>query len=304
VTFTEILDQYQVPYLTEGHRHCRAGWVQIDCPFCGRNSDKYHMGYKLDGGYLSCWKCRGHSLYSTLMEITGEDASQISKLLKGIERETFEPKAREKKGELVLPKPLEALTKAHLTYLEDRGFEGVQLSELIRLWKVQACGPFTRVKTPEGKKINLAWRLFIPFINGGEIVSWTTRTISEKVSLRYISAPPDCEAISHKDILYGQDYCSHAACAVEGPIDVWRGGPGFVATAGTQYTRAQVNALSRYAIRGVCFDNEPEAQRSARMLCDELSAFPGKTLLFQIDSKDLGEASAKEIRSIRRALRI
>jgi len=60
--------------------------------------------------------------------------------------------------------------------------------------------------------------------------------------------------------------------------------------------------LSRYPVRGVCFDSEPAAQRRAHELVDLLSAFEGETFNIQIDSKDPGCATDSEVATIRKTL--
>ena len=136
------------------------------------------------------------------------------------------------------------------------------------------------------------------------MVSWTTRSISSKVEQRYISAAEDEESVPHKTLLYGEQHCSHAVCAVEGPFDAWRVGYGAVALCGTAYERAQVQRLSKYLVRAVWFDQEPTAQAKAKKLVNELSVFPGETFLINGDSADPGSASEKEIKQVRKALGI
>lgn len=297
MTFTDILDQFGVPYLTEGHHHCRPGWVQLDCPFCGKGSGKYHMGFSIEGGYVSCWRCRGHSLLSTLAEATGEDRDRLRKMLQGLE--TVRGERKDVRGTLTLPKGIGDLERIHKTYLRSRGFN---VKELRELWGLQGLGMAGRLIMPDKRRINLAWRIFIPIKLDGEIVSWTTRAVSEKVDQRYISAPAECEAMNHKELLFGEDHARHAVCCVEGPFDAMRIGPGAVASCGTGFRRAQVARLARYHVRGVCFDNEPDAQRRARELVDMLSPFPGETYLINIDSADPGEATDREVAMIRKTL--
>lgn len=299
MTFTDILDALGVPYLTEGHHHCRAGWVQIDCPFCGKGSGRYHMGYSIKGRYLSCWRCRGHSVVSTLIEASGESADKIKRLVKDMDNGLPLKKEETKRGELKLPAPLEPLTQAHRDYLRERGFS---VRELKELWGIRGLGPLARVKTPEGVKIKLSWRVFIPIRYNHETVSWTTRTIQKSNPQRYVSAPASCEAVPHKTLLYGEDYAHHAVCCVEGPFDVWKIGPGAVGTCGTGFSRAQVLKLSRYNVRAVCFDNEPDAQKRARELVSMLSVFPGETYNIVLDAKDAAEASDREIAKLRKAI--
>jgi hypothetical protein len=108
--------------------------------------------------------------------------------------------------------------------------------------------------------------------------------------------------MSRKDLLYGEDYCRDAIVVTEGPTDAWRIGPGAVATFGLAYSRAQVLRISRYPLRVICFDSEPEAQRQARRMRDELTAFPGETVIVRLDSKDAASAKPKEVRQLREFL--
>ena len=78
--FTEILEQLNIPYRTEG-KHCRDGWVNIDCPFCGKDSGKFHLGYSLQDQYLNCWVCGYRRPVEVLMEITGKTFYECKKLL-------------------------------------------------------------------------------------------------------------------------------------------------------------------------------------------------------------------------------
>lgn len=285
--FTDLLSEHGVRYLTEGNHHCRPGWVQLDCPFCGRNAGKFHMGYSIEKNFVSCWKCGHHRLGETLAELTGLTVKQAIKALEGVER--FKVERIEKQGKLVPPKCLGPLLPAHRKYLRSRGYVP---DDIERVWKVQGIGVAPR----------LSWRLFIPIHLRGEVVSWTTRSVSASATLRYVSASEDQEAVPHKSLLYGEDLARHAICVVEGPLDAWKVGPGCVATCGTSYTRAQLLRMSRYPVIGLCFDNEPTAQARAAQLRDDLSAFGGSVMNIRLDAKDAGEASDKELRQIRKAL--
>jgi len=289
MNFIDILSQHDIPYLTEGHHHCRTGWIQFDCPYCGRDSKKYHMGYSLDQNYCNCWRCGHHSLVNTLMEITLLSYGECQNLLKDIR-----PERQEKErviGQLKLPKNIGPLQTPHIQYLQSRGYVP---KELEMMWGIKGIGVAA----------NLAWRVFIPIHHFGEIVSWTTRSISKGPdTTRYLSASPQEEAVSHKTLLYGEDYARHSIIVVEGPFDVWRIGPGAVATLGTGYKQSQLAKMIRYPVRAVCFDNERAAQQRAYNLVEQLSAFPGQTSNIVLDSKDAGEATEQEIRKLRKMLK-
>ena len=132
-------------------------------------------------------------------------------------------------------------------------------------------------------------------------MSWTTRAIGES-SYKYISAKSEQEAMNHKSLLYGEDLALNSIVVVEGPLDAWRLGPGAVATLGVNVTAAQILRISQYPFRSICFDSEPSAQRRARKLANQLSIFPGKTSIIQLDAPDPGEACPKEVKRLRKAV--
>jgi len=288
MTFTEILDEYEIETAPEGHHHSRQGWVQFDCPKCGKDSGKFHMGYSLDGGYCNCWSCGFADIVGVLQELTDLPFHKIKELLKDIDVEYVD--VVRVKGKLTLPKGIKPLSelKQHKKYLKERRFKWQKLD---RLWNIQ------------GLEIasDYAWRLFIPIIYHGEVVSWTTRTISSDPTItRYLSSPPEKEAINHKELLYGEDYARQAIVIVEGPTDVWRIGPGAVATMGVGYSQAQVNRMLRFPIRAICFDSEPTAQKRAKELRNALLGLGGDTCNIVLETgKDAGDASWKEVRDIR-----
>lgn len=287
MTVEEILDELNIPRAPEGHHHRTAGWVQIDCPFCSPGSKKYRMGIGRNGHGCNCWVCGPKRVLMALAEASGRPGREIISFLKGVDTDWIKPIPV--RGTLQLPAGIEPfLLKAHTRFIEARGFE---VKQLVRLWGIKGIGL-------EGG--SLCWRLFIPIVYRDLIVSWTTRSISNDVKNRYVSASPAQEAIDHKTLLYGEDYCRHTVVVVEGPTDVWRVGPGAAATFGTGFTTAQVERISKYPTRVVCYDSAPEAQERARELADQLEPFPGETVIVQLDADDPGSASAGEIRRLRK----
>lgn len=283
----KILSQYNIDSAPEGHHHSRVGWIQIDCPFCGKDSKKWHLGYNKEDNYFNCWQCGYHSLVSVLMELTGLSFKKCMRLFGDLELTTTIKKEKVR-GKLILPKGIAKLQTVHIRYLRQRGFD---YKEIQKLWKIQGIGLAKQ----------LAWRIFIPIIYRGKIVSWTTRSLSlTGKAVRYVSAGLEEESIPHKSLLYGEDYAGHSIIINEGPLDAWAIGPGAVATLGTGYTQAQINRMVNYPVRVVCFDSERESQKRARKLCDDLSVFPGETFNIVLDKKDAGETSKKDIRKIRK----
>ena len=286
MNFVDILKEYHISIAPEGHQHGRGGWVNFDCPFCEKDSHKYHMGYNISYNYVNCWKCGTHYLLDTLIELTGLSVGECRKLLSGLETKRI-TKVDKGRGKLIIPFGVHRLIDAHHRYLQKRGYQSLDLATL---WKLQGIGIAG----------NLSWRIFIPIYYHSEMVSWTTRSISDSPNVtRYISASTEQESISHKELLYGEDYARDTIIICEGCFDVWKIGVGAVATLGTGYSKAQVLKMIEHRNRYICFDNEPEAQRRAWGLCNILSLYPGKTSNIKLDSKDAGEAADKEIKYLK-----
>lgn len=287
--FTDLLTQLEIPFRRAGEsEHVTTKFIGIDCPFCG-DSQEFHLGYHLTYNYLSCWQCGPRSVTESLLELTKLPLGQIKKLIEGLDttpREIVRPK-----GKLTLPNGIGELRRAHRRYLKERGFDP---DKLAKLWRIGGIGNSEK----------LSWRIFIPIYFGSEVVSWTTRSISQDSKWRYIGAKAHEEKIKAKTILYGEQLVrGHSIIVCEGPSDAWRIGAGSVATLGISYTRSQIARISHYPNRFIAFDNEPEAQRRARTLCQDLSAFPGKTMNVIVDAKDPGSCSPKEVKLLRRLLK-
>lgn len=286
--FTEILDTLNIPYKSSGHEHCRPGWLQLDCPWCAKPGH-YRLGYNLSKGYFHCWACGAVRLQPTLCEISEKSIKEILNLTNGIILDRV-PEKLKVSGTLKMPLGVEdELRKGHKEYLKRRGFDWERIQ---RIWGIKGLGPYAK---------ELSWRIWIPIYYRGEIVSWTTRSIRDDHKLRYRSAKKEQEKIDHKHLLYGEDFATDSVTIHEGPLDVWKVGPGAVGTFGTGYTRQQLVKMSKFSKRAVCFDNESAGQKAAAKLASELSLFDGDTYNVCLNAKDAGSASSKEIRKLRRA---
>lgn len=285
--FTEIIDKYNIPRAPSEHHHQTEGWINLDCPFCSRDSHRYRMGYNISGGFTNCWVCGPHSLFSVVKAYTDLPNHKVKELLDQLD-DVVDRRPEKERGHLQIPNNVKPLTAVHIKYLESRGYD---YKEIQKLWDVQAIGISGR----------LSWRLFIPIHYRNKTVSWTTRAIG-KCDLRYISAKPEEEVMPHKNMLYGLDYVRDTVIICEGPLDVWSIGPGAVATFGTSFTSSQIKYLVNIPKKIVCYDNEYEAQKQALKLCNMLGVFGGETINVQLDSKDPGEANIKELKKLRKFL--
>lgn len=296
MSLEDLFRQAGIKYAVGGqHRHVRPGWLGIDCPWCGFSGEgKFHLGIHLSRGYAVCWNCGGHQIPSVICELFRVGYGQAHRMLLEADVQLDQlPKqqiAAPVTGELKLPKGREELGPRHRRYLRQRGFDP---DEIVRLWNIQGISLAS---------VRLRWRLFIPIHLGNRIVSWTTRAILKDAKMRYITASHEEEAVSCKHVLYGAQHAKDRIVIAEGPTDAWRLGVGAVATLGLVVTPIQVELMSRYSVRAICFDNSRGAQLRAQKLADQLEMLPGETHVIQLDSDDLGCASDNEIRQIRRTI--
>ncbi len=283
----ELLDELDIPYREAGEsHHVTQNWLGVECPWCSPESGKFKLGVHLTGLHTSCWSCGGKRLIDFLHEATGRAWRECYELVGSLHGGVLR-QAERVEGKLILPSGVGSLLAAHKHYLYCRGFS---VKELSKLWGIMGIGLAS----------SLAWRLFIPIHQHGKMVSWTTRSLTDH-GARYVNARTDQEAVSAKTLLYGEDFARHAIILVEGPSDVWRIGPGAVATLGVVVSAKQIAKAARYPVRAVVFDNEPAAQERARELCNHLEAFPGTTHQVQLDAKDPGSASKREIQLLRKS---
>ena len=253
------------------------------------------MGFNTSSKAINCWNCGKQSLIETLSELLNvpdHKARGFANSLFLNREDTFEKYEKQTKtGSLKLPNNLKELHPAHKKYLLSRHFKP---KEIVKTWDIQGIGISAR----------LAWRIFIPIKANGKTVSWTTRSISNKVKQRYISASREEETIPHFNLLYGEDYCKHACIVHEGPIDAWRTGPGAVATMGLVVTSNQLKRISSYPLRVICFDSSTDAQNRADDLCDNLENYDGETINVTLETgKDIAEADESEVKELRKFLR-
>ncbi len=280
----EILTELGIDYKEHGqHQHATKGRLQVDCPWCSKDSGHYRLGLSNWGG-AACWSCGPVHFSDSLAEISNQPWQRIKELLGLWDKGRL--KERETKGKLVLPVGLGPLLPIHRKYLKGRGFDP---DELVRLWGLQGIGLSAR----------FPWRIFIPAIHHGKTVSWTTRSVLD-TGTRYVNAGVEEEAIPLKKLLFGEDFIRHATIVTEGPFDCMRIGPGCVATCGIGFSRTQVLRTSKYPVRVIVFDSEPKAQDRARELCEALAPFPGKTIRVELDAADPGSASKNEVRRLRK----
>jgi hypothetical protein len=260
VDWIKIMRQHRVPHTVNDRR----GFVLTSCPWCKDNND--HGAFSLSrDDWFTCWKCGGHQsdeALSLLVRVPLKEARAIifqfsgraNVLAKLNAVEAPRPKSIEMPGNV-------ELTKAERKYLKGRKFDPDELTYRYRIRGGGIAGKW-------------AYRIVIPFLYEGELVTVQGRDITGRRDPRYLALGKEASVMDPKQVLYNIDTClADHLVLVEGVTDVWRMGDGVAATAGTAMTSAQLKLIrSRFRSVDLLFDPEPEAQGRARKYATALAA--------------------------------
>ena len=298
----ELYQDYSVPFKSEGHKHCRPGWVQTRCPYCTGNPG-WHLGYSLEDNYFRCWRCGWHPIIETLALLLQVERQKARSLWREYREAGTGHRGRKKNSvRIVRSKKLKLphltnktgeLKTPHIKYLKSRGFNP---NRIVRKWKAMGTGPVSKL---DG--INYNHRILIPIFWDGKMVSFQTRDITGRSEVKYKACPNDREIVHHRDILYGDwKYCKRRdfAVVVEGVFDVWRVdeiNEPVVATFGIEYSTKQLLLLSELRKVQILYDPERAAQKQAKKLQADLRLY-GVDCSISTMSTDPAEASPSSVR--------
>jgi len=286
--FQKLCDHYRISTAPPGDKHHREGWINVPCPFCSGNPG-HHLGYSEDRGSFSCYRCGRKKRLKAIMgllNISEPEAKRIIRQFKG--RPTARDKTKSKPKirrirKLIWPTGTGPMAEIHHRYLRGRGYDSKALE---RLWGLKGT-----LRTGLYK-----FRVMAPITFEDRLVSYQGRDITGRSPLKYKACAQENEVRDHKHCLYGLDKVpGDTVVIVEGIADVWRLGPGAVATFGIQYTRQQVMLLRGFSTQFVMYDSgDPQAVIQARSLAAELSAFSGSVEILALDTGDPGEMEQEE----------
>lgn len=291
----QLYKDFNVPFATEGHKHCREGWVNTTCPFCTGNPGM-HLGYNMADNYYVCWRCgwkATHKALALLIHVSEKEAKEIARKYGGKShvKSTVTVKVGQKRFRL--PPSTAPMNDRHKRYLTKRKFDPEVIE---KIWNVQGTGPISLM---DG--ISFSHRLVIPIYWENRIVSFQTRDITDKHFLRYITCPEQREIIKHKHIFYQAipTKDSDACVCVEGVTDAWRFGYGAIATFGIKYTKYQVREISkRFKKVFVVFDDDPQAIKQSEKLTAELilRGVDAYSIKIQGDPGDMAQTDADALK--------
>ena len=291
----QLYKDFNVPFATEGHKHCREGWVNTTCPFCTGNPGM-HLGYNMADDFYVCWRCgwkATHKALALLIHVSEQEAKEIARKYGGKSHVNSAVTVKVGQKKFRLPPSTAPMNDRHKRYLTKRKFDPEVIE---KIWDVQGTGPISLM---DG--ISFSHRLVIPIYWEDRIVSFQTRDITAKHSLRYITCPEQRERIKHKHIFYQAipTKDSDACICVEGVTDAWRFGYGAIATFGIKYTKYQVREISkRFKKVFVVFDDDPQAIKQSEKLTAELilRGVDAYSIKIQGDPGDMAQADADALK--------
>lgn len=264
-----LFQDHGISPVTEGGTHYRAGWLNIPCPFCTGNPGN-HLGFNIEQEYFFCWRC-GHKpitkVIETLLGVNWRKAKELIRKYEGKSHNTAK-KITIKRKSFVMPYSV-TLTESPggRFYFKKRGFTETDIVTLSEIFSLGITQPGAFVD-----KMDLSYRVFIPIKYQGDIVSWQTRDMSGKSSLKYIACPEARELIHHKHIFYN-DTEDDEVVLCEGVVDVWKvtlAGYTAICGFGVQLTKEQILRLMKIKRVLIFFDPDVAGQSKAALLYKQL----------------------------------
>lgn len=252
-----LCNDYNIDYAKSG-KHARPGWINISCPFCSGHSG-FHGGFNIEDSYYNCHRCGNHYLPKVIAVLTGANQNITIDLIKKystISEPLNQQEIRKKApSKIIFPADTKQLAFRAKQYLINRKFDAEELENTWGLLSTSHIGFYKN-------------RILAPIYQRQKLVSYQTRDITDKHPQKYLACFQDEEIIQHQHCLYGLDQAIIRKCiVVEGITDVWRLGPGVVATFGIDFTRQQARLIAmNFDKVFIMFDSEPQAQEKAEEL--------------------------------------
>lgn len=282
-----LFQDYNVYY-----EESKNGWVNTQCPHCADSGT--HGGFNPQVEVFNCYRCGTHNFEYTLFQILGIPKYSIAEVLVHYQTRRISPrnlpKARSQLAQVELPG--EPLKKLHRTYLKGRGFNPRAIE---RKYGLLGTGPNGLYR----------YRIIIPIVYHGKVVSFQGRTVLKNEKIRYLTATNEESVIPAKETLFNIDSCYGDSVVVcEGPFDVMRLGDGVVGVLGIQMTKQQEELLyTRFKKVTFLFDPEYDAQKRAEKYGSSLASLGLDVDIVDLElDHDPGDFSEDEVSFVRKEL--
>lgn len=287
IDFIAICRKRNIPYIEGGHHHTKHGWVQTHCPFCTDGQSGWHMGFSLEQGNFNCWRCGSHRAIAVLSAILhSADQAFVAMSNNRTDKRFRTPPTVDRPHEAEQPPSMGKLGTTHRKYIESRNFQLAQLKRWDLHGTYHLSGEWN-------------WRIVFPIKNSqGQVQAYCGRSIDDDTRPKYKMTHNDKMTDDPRSLLYGIEQVGKCIVIVEGPLDVWRLGPGAVATLGVDWKPEQLKILSGIPTRYIMFDPDKNAQKKAKQLADRLSVFNGTTNIISGHETDPGEMTTRDAREL------
>lgn len=291
MNIVKFFQDYGIKFYTKG-KDISHGWIAIPCPFC--TDTGHHLGIPLSGEYGYCWKCGGKSIEYLVRTLIDVDEYELQIILEEYDGSSTH-KARKALNNNVekINLPGGELRDIHTEYLRKRNFDPEYIQ---KMYKIQ--GTWLDNEYP--------YRIIIPIILEGKVVSFQARAIRKNDEPRYKMLAEEKSIISAKKTLYNIDNCKkNSIIVVEGVTDVWRLGEDSCATFGVGSTPEQVQLLRKYKNVFIVFDPERKAQDRARKLAKLVSAYGNSVEIVDTElDHDPGDMTKEEVVWLKKELNL
>ena len=262
--FELFCQDFNISIAHENHKHSREGWMNVECPRCSGNPG-YHLGHSLHEGNFVCWRCGFMPQLEAIQRLSNtswREAKQILRKYGGSAKQKRVRNARveEKDIDVEFPKGTVPLRKPHRKYLEKRNFDSDRIEYI---WGIKSTKRMTGFYGD---------RIVAPIYYNNRLISYQCRATDDNAEQKYLACPARGERRPHKTVLYGYDMsATGTVVVVEGVTDVWRLGPGAVATFGVKYKAEQVLLLSKFKRVFILFDEtDSQAIKQGQKLAIDL----------------------------------
>jgi len=262
--FELFCQDFGLDIASETHKHSREGWMNVECPRCSGNPG-YHLGFSTYEGTFVCWRCGFMPQLEAVQRLSNTSWREAKSLLRKYGGSAKQKRVRsarfeEKDIEVELPVGTRSLRKPHKRYLKHRNFDPDRIEYI---WGIKS------TKNGTGFYSN---RIVAPIYFQHKLISYQCRAVDDGVEQKYLACPQRGERRPHKTTLYGYDMSvGGSVVVVEGITDVWRLGPGAVATFGVKYRPEQALLLSKFKRVFVLYDEtDTQAIKQGAKLVMEL----------------------------------
>lgn len=291
------LDERGIDYAEEGKNVTR-GWINMQCPYCADHSN--HLGINLDSKQFHCWICgEKGSVTNLVSELEGGCSyAQVNSIM--AEHQDFTmltaPTTTERVGSIKceLPKGVgHNWGDYHHKYLIRRGFDPHALRRAYDLRFSYNIGKYK-------------FRIIAPIIMDGRMVNFTAIDTVNSKQEKYRHCPNEKAVVPIRSCLYNLDTVHNTAVVVEGVTDVWRIGPGAIATFGIEFTKEQIKILASKKPSNIyiMYDAEPQATKQAEKLAYQLDTLSGikRVEILMLPAGDPADMSEEDVREFRQEI--